>query len=137
MEELSLSLPEDVELQPVGTVSSIIQQLGKHGHVQEVNCSKAPVETCRVWSNPCPLSVVIQSLKDAPPLTDDSILFRSDRTALAKVGQPPLNTPLRWYVPGLSNVILSPFRCLRCSVQCRVHYISYASTLQTRSPARA
>lgn len=30
MEELSLSLPEDVELQPVGTVSSIIQQLGKH-----------------------------------------------------------------------------------------------------------
>lgn len=33
MEELSLSLPEDVELQPVGTVSSIIQQLGKRMHV--------------------------------------------------------------------------------------------------------
>lgn len=30
MEELSLTLPEGVELQPVGTVSSIIQQLGKH-----------------------------------------------------------------------------------------------------------
>lgn len=43
MEELSLSLPEDVELQPVGTVSSIIQQLGEHMHVQRrlvraVNC---------------------------------------------------------------------------------------------------
>lgn len=32
-------------------------------------------------------SVVVQSLKDAPALTDDSILFRSDRVALAKVGQ--------------------------------------------------
>lgn len=32
-------------------------------------------------------SVVVQSLKDAPPLTDGSILFSSDRVALAKVGQ--------------------------------------------------
>lgn len=30
MEEVCVSLPEDVELQPVGTVSSIIQQLGKY-----------------------------------------------------------------------------------------------------------
>ncbi|TWW59665.1 H/ACA ribonucleoprotein complex non-core subunit NAF1 [Takifugu flavidus] len=67
VEELSLSLPEDVELQPVGTVSSIIQQL-----------------------------VVVQSLKDAPPLTDDSILFRSDRVALAKVFEVfgPVSSPL-------------------------------------------
>lgn len=33
MEDLSLSLSADVELQPVGTVSSIIQQLGKHVHI--------------------------------------------------------------------------------------------------------
>lgn len=43
MEELILSLPEDVDLQPVGTISSIIQQLGKHMHAQRrwvraVNC---------------------------------------------------------------------------------------------------
>lgn len=30
MEELCVPLPEDAELQPVGTVSSIIQQLGKY-----------------------------------------------------------------------------------------------------------
>lgn len=31
-------------------------------------------------------AVIIQSLKDTPVLTDESILFRSDRLALAKVG---------------------------------------------------
>lgn len=46
MEELSLSLPEDAELQPVGTVSSIIQQLGRHMHIRLML-----VETFRVWSH--------------------------------------------------------------------------------------
>lgn len=32
--------------------------------------------------------VIVQSLKDTPALTDNSILFRSDRLALAKVGGP-------------------------------------------------
>lgn len=32
VEEVCISLPEDSELQPVGTVSSIIQQLGKYTH---------------------------------------------------------------------------------------------------------
>lgn len=27
-----MSLPQDAELQPLGTVTSIIQQLGKHTH---------------------------------------------------------------------------------------------------------
>ncbi|KAM4594863.1 uncharacterized protein V3H82_002453 isoform 1-T2 [Fundulus diaphanus] len=56
VEDVSVSLPEDSELQPVGTVSSIVQQL-----------------------------VIIQSLKDTPPLNEDSILFRSDRVAVGKV----------------------------------------------------
>lgn len=43
-----------------------------------------------VWNDLCRISVVVQSLKDSPPLTDDSILFRSDRVALAKVGGPAL-----------------------------------------------
>lgn len=33
-------------------------------------------------------AVVIQSLKDTPPLTDDSVIFTSDRLALGKVGGP-------------------------------------------------
>lgn len=33
-------------------------------------------------------AVIIQSLKDTPPLTDDSIIFRSDRLAVGKVGGP-------------------------------------------------
>uniref|UniRef100_A0A3Q2PLZ2 H/ACA ribonucleoprotein complex non-core subunit NAF1 n=1 Tax=Fundulus heteroclitus TaxID=8078 RepID=A0A3Q2PLZ2_FUNHE len=56
VEDVSVSLPEDSELQPVGTVSSIVQQL-----------------------------VIIQSLKDTPPLNEDSILFRCDRVAVGKV----------------------------------------------------
>uniref|UniRef100_A0A096M0G8 H/ACA ribonucleoprotein complex non-core subunit NAF1 n=1 Tax=Poecilia formosa TaxID=48698 RepID=A0A096M0G8_POEFO len=56
VEEVSVSLPEEAELQPVGTVSSIVQQL-----------------------------VIIQSLKNTPALNEDSILFRSDRVAVGKV----------------------------------------------------
>ncbi|XP_068607584.1 H/ACA ribonucleoprotein complex non-core subunit NAF1 [Brachionichthys hirsutus] len=67
VEEVSITLPEDVELLPVGTVSNIIQQL-----------------------------VIIQSLKDMPPLTDDSIIFTSDRVSLAKVFEVfgPVSSPL-------------------------------------------
>ncbi|XP_068178723.1 H/ACA ribonucleoprotein complex non-core subunit NAF1 [Antennarius striatus] len=67
VEEVSITLPDDVELLPVGTVSNIIQQL-----------------------------VIIQSLKDMPPLTDDSIIFTSDRVSLAKVFEVfgPVSSPL-------------------------------------------
>ncbi|XP_071377167.1 H/ACA ribonucleoprotein complex non-core subunit NAF1 [Centroberyx affinis] len=67
VEEVSVSLPEDAELQPIGTVSSIIQQL-----------------------------VIIQSLKDMPSLTDDSIIFNANRLALGKVFEVfgPVSCPL-------------------------------------------
>ncbi|KAF0037976.1 hypothetical protein F2P81_010850 [Scophthalmus maximus] len=75
VEEVSVSLPEDVELQPVGTVSSIIQQL-----------------------------VVIQSLRDTPALIDDSIIFTSDRQAVGKVFEVfgPVSSPL--YILRLNSV---------------------------------
>ncbi|XP_077380777.1 uncharacterized protein LOC144020815 isoform X1 [Festucalex cinctus] len=67
VEELTVSLPDDVELMPVGTVSSVIQQL-----------------------------VIIQSLQDSPALNEDSIIFRSDRLALGKVFEVfgPVSRPL-------------------------------------------
>ncbi|XP_061628027.1 H/ACA ribonucleoprotein complex non-core subunit NAF1 [Phyllopteryx taeniolatus] len=67
VEELTVSLPDDVELMPVGTVSSIIHQL-----------------------------VIIESVEDSPPLTDDSIIFGSDRLALGKVFEVfgPVSRPL-------------------------------------------
>ncbi|MEQ2293250.1 hypothetical protein AMECASPLE_031375 [Ameca splendens] len=67
VEDVSVTLPEEAELQPVGTVSSIVQQL-----------------------------VIIQSLKDTPPLNEDSILFRSDRVAVGKVFEVfgPVYSPL-------------------------------------------
>nr|XP_057931029.1 H/ACA ribonucleoprotein complex non-core subunit NAF1 isoform X2 [Doryrhamphus excisus] len=67
VEELKVSLPEGVTLNPIGTVSSIIEQL-----------------------------VIIQSLRDTPPLTDDSIIFRDDRLALGKVFEifGPVSSPL-------------------------------------------
>nr|XP_015809834.2 H/ACA ribonucleoprotein complex non-core subunit NAF1 [Nothobranchius furzeri] len=66
-EELCVTLPDEAELQPVGTISSILQQL-----------------------------VIIQSLKDTPPLNDNSILFTSDRQAVAKVFEVfgPVSSPL-------------------------------------------
>ncbi|XP_034044850.1 H/ACA ribonucleoprotein complex non-core subunit NAF1 isoform X2 [Thalassophryne amazonica] len=67
VEEMSVSLPEGAVLQPVGTISSIIQQL-----------------------------VIIQSLKDMPPLTDDSFIFNADRLAVGKVFEVfgPVSSPL-------------------------------------------
>ncbi|XP_051801620.1 H/ACA ribonucleoprotein complex non-core subunit NAF1 isoform X2 [Acanthochromis polyacanthus] len=67
VEEVCITLPEEADLQPVGTVSSILQQL-----------------------------VIIQSLKDTPPLNDDSILFRCDKLAVGKVFEVfgPVSSPL-------------------------------------------
>ncbi|XP_064872647.1 H/ACA ribonucleoprotein complex non-core subunit NAF1-like, partial [Oncorhynchus nerka] len=56
VEELTVVLPEEAEILPLGSVTSIIQQL-----------------------------VIIQSLKDTPPLKDDSVIFNSDRLAVGKV----------------------------------------------------
>ncbi|KAJ3614551.1 hypothetical protein NHX12_018123 [Muraenolepis orangiensis] len=56
VEELCVSLPETAEVQPIGTVTSIIQEL-----------------------------VIVQSLKGTPTLKEDSIIFTSDRLAVSKV----------------------------------------------------
>lgn len=90
VEEVSVMLPEEAELQPAGTISSIIQQLGKrtHTHIQPSAVSPG-VRRTAVTADVLPVStVVVQSLKDTPALTDESILFRSDRLALAKVSDP-------------------------------------------------
>ncbi|XP_075994591.1 uncharacterized protein naf1 [Genypterus blacodes] len=67
VEEVCVSLPETAEIWPIGTISSIVEQL-----------------------------VVVQSLKDTPPLTDDSIFFTSDRLAVGKVFDVfgPVTSPL-------------------------------------------
>lgn len=87
MEEVAVMLPEEAELRPAGTVSSIIQQLGKDTHTRVQPSALSPGVRCRaVTPDVLPVStVVVQSLKDTPALTDESILFRSDRLALAKV----------------------------------------------------
>ncbi|KAG8453756.1 hypothetical protein GDO86_000398 [Hymenochirus boettgeri] len=56
VEEVSITLPEEVELKPFGIVSSIIEQL-----------------------------VIIESLKDVPPLNEDSVIFKDDRNAVGKI----------------------------------------------------
>ncbi|XP_063331727.1 H/ACA ribonucleoprotein complex non-core subunit NAF1 [Pelmatolapia mariae] len=75
VEEVCITLPEEAELQPLGTVSNIIQQI-----------------------------VIIQSLKDTPPLNDGSIIFKSDREAAAKVFEVfgPVSSPL--YVLRFNSV---------------------------------
>ncbi|KYO46251.1 H/ACA ribonucleoprotein complex non-core subunit NAF1 [Alligator mississippiensis] len=55
-EDLVIILPEDIELKPFGTVSSIIDQL-----------------------------VVIESLKGLPPVNEESIIFKEDRHAAGKI----------------------------------------------------
>ncbi|XP_076861288.1 uncharacterized protein naf1 [Brachyhypopomus gauderio] len=56
VESLTMTLPEETEMQPVGVISSIIDQL-----------------------------VIVESKKDNPPLNDDSVLFNKDRLAIGKV----------------------------------------------------
>ncbi|XP_030580478.1 H/ACA ribonucleoprotein complex non-core subunit NAF1-like [Archocentrus centrarchus] len=67
VEEVCVTLPEEAELQPLGSVSNLIQQL-----------------------------VIIQSLKDTPPLNEGSIIFKSDREAAGKVFEVfgPVSSPL-------------------------------------------
>ncbi|XP_058887245.1 H/ACA ribonucleoprotein complex non-core subunit NAF1-like [Acipenser ruthenus] len=56
VEEVTIILPEDVEIKPIGFVSSIIEQL-----------------------------VIIESLKDTPPLKDESVVFNEGRLAVGKI----------------------------------------------------
>uniref|UniRef100_A0A8C8VQ19 H/ACA ribonucleoprotein complex subunit n=1 Tax=Pelusios castaneus TaxID=367368 RepID=A0A8C8VQ19_9SAUR len=56
VEDLTIILPEEVELKPFGTVSSIIEQL-----------------------------VIIESLKGLPPVNEESIIFKGDRHAAGKI----------------------------------------------------
>ncbi|XP_067407903.1 H/ACA ribonucleoprotein complex non-core subunit NAF1 [Emydura macquarii macquarii] len=56
VEDLTIILPEDVELKPFGTVSSIVEQL-----------------------------VIIESLKGLPPVNEESIIFKGDRHAAGKI----------------------------------------------------
>uniref|UniRef100_A0A8D0GHN5 H/ACA ribonucleoprotein complex subunit n=1 Tax=Sphenodon punctatus TaxID=8508 RepID=A0A8D0GHN5_SPHPU len=56
VEELTITLPEDVELKPLGIVSSIVEQL-----------------------------VIIESLKGLPPVNEESIIFKEDRHAAGKI----------------------------------------------------
>ncbi|NWZ75977.1 NAF1 protein, partial [Poecile atricapillus] len=56
VEDLSIILPDDVELKLFGTVSSIIEQL-----------------------------VIIESLKGLPPVNEESIIFKEDRQVAGKI----------------------------------------------------
>ncbi|NXB46972.1 NAF1 protein, partial [Leucopsar rothschildi] len=56
VEDLSVILPDNVELKVLGTVSSIIEQL-----------------------------VIIESLKGLPPVNEESIIFKEDRQAVGKI----------------------------------------------------
>lgn len=56
VEEISISLPDHVELKPFGTVSSIIEQL-----------------------------VIIESLRDILPLNEETIVFKEDRNVAGKI----------------------------------------------------
>lgn len=81
-----MSLPEEAELQPAGTVTSIVQQLGNYMFLmrRERFCF---VKVHTFFSFLLFVSaVIVQSLKDTSPLTDDSILFTSERMSVGKVG---------------------------------------------------
>lgn len=56
MENLHISLPEDTKMEPIGTISSVVEQL-----------------------------VIVESYKNTPPLNEDSVLFTKDRTSIGKI----------------------------------------------------
>ncbi|XP_072352255.1 uncharacterized protein naf1 [Scyliorhinus torazame] len=55
-EEVNIALPEEIAKEPIGVVSSIIDQL-----------------------------VIVESLKDMPPVNEETILFKMDNTSVGKV----------------------------------------------------
>ncbi|XP_067247049.1 H/ACA ribonucleoprotein complex non-core subunit NAF1 [Chanodichthys erythropterus] len=56
VENLIISLPEDTEMEPIGTISSIVEQL-----------------------------VIVESYKNTPALNEDSVLFNKNRNSVGKV----------------------------------------------------
>jgi H/ACA ribonucleoprotein complex non-core subunit NAF1 len=56
VEELTIILPDDIELKPLGMVSSIIEQL-----------------------------VIIESMTNLPPVNEETVIFKSDRQAAGKI----------------------------------------------------
>uniref|UniRef100_A0A8D1M5Z9 H/ACA ribonucleoprotein complex non-core subunit NAF1 n=2 Tax=Sus scrofa TaxID=9823 RepID=A0A8D1M5Z9_PIG len=56
VEELTIILPEDIELKPLGMVSSVIEQL-----------------------------VIIESMTNIPPVNEETVIFKSDRQAAGKI----------------------------------------------------
>uniref|UniRef100_A0A8C1K9Z3 H/ACA ribonucleoprotein complex non-core subunit NAF1 n=1 Tax=Cyprinus carpio TaxID=7962 RepID=A0A8C1K9Z3_CYPCA len=56
VENLFISLPEDTEMEPIGTISSIVEQL-----------------------------VIVESYKNTPPLHEDSVLFTKNRNSVGKI----------------------------------------------------
>ncbi|XP_052411267.1 H/ACA ribonucleoprotein complex non-core subunit NAF1-like isoform X1 [Carassius gibelio] len=56
VENLHISLPEDTEMEPIGTISSVVEQL-----------------------------VIVESYKNTPPLNEDSVLFTKNRTSIGKI----------------------------------------------------
>ncbi|TSK13316.1 H/ACA ribonucleoprotein complex non-core subunit NAF1 [Bagarius yarrelli] len=56
VENLNISLPEETDMEPVGIISSIVDQL-----------------------------VIVESKKDTPPLNEDSVLFSKDRVSVGRV----------------------------------------------------
>ncbi|XP_004450860.2 H/ACA ribonucleoprotein complex non-core subunit NAF1 [Dasypus novemcinctus] len=56
VEELTIILPEDIELKPLGIVSSIIEQL-----------------------------VIIESMTSLPPVNEETVIFKTDRQAAGKI----------------------------------------------------
>ncbi|KAA0720865.1 H/ACA ribonucleoprotein complex non-core subunit NAF1 [Triplophysa tibetana] len=56
VENLTISLPDNTEMEPIGTISSIVEQL-----------------------------VIVEAYKNTPPLNEDSVLFSQNRNSVGKV----------------------------------------------------
>ncbi|XP_073694524.1 uncharacterized protein naf1 [Garra rufa] len=56
VENLQISLPEDTEMEPIGTISSVVEQL-----------------------------VIVESYKNTPTLNEDSVLFTKNRNSIGKI----------------------------------------------------
>ncbi|XP_018591119.2 H/ACA ribonucleoprotein complex non-core subunit NAF1 [Scleropages formosus] len=75
VEDVVVYLPEHAEMQPIGIVSQIIDKL-----------------------------VIIQSLKDMPPLNEDSVVFNKDRQSVGKVFEIFGPVPQPYYVLRFNSV---------------------------------
>lgn len=141
-EEVSVTLPEQAELLPVGTVSSILQQLGKHHNASNPFTRKCHFVSIRELFMSSVINLRVPLLSYCPvsqghPSSEWRQRPLHSWQGVCRKGEhhQTLHTSSRFL--RVNDVCFLCFRCSRCSAPCPVRCTFCVLTLKTRLKARA